>query len=179
VKNSLRISSSPLSGILSGFALLVIASCQSTSTLDTDAIIRATQHIPAHFEHEEVDALVEIFTDTAAILTSPFQQIQGAEEIRSYWSRYINPISMHIQHHGFYPDAATCRQEPRIPEPLRNLITLPTKAVDPDQPTVIQWADWKLTYEAEDGVIREEDQPCLIVWISGPAGWRIQWMAKG
>lgn len=167
-----------LSGLLlSGYLLSALSSCQSTSSLDTDSILRATQGIPSYFEHEEVDALVDIYSDSAMIVSGPLQNIQGKEQIKAYWSRYLNPLHMHIRHLGFYSDVEACRQETSIPAYLIHLLQLQSDPKAMAHEAVIQWAEWDMNYEAEDGVIRQIKQPCLIIWKSGPVGWRIEWMA--
>lgn len=162
-----------------GLCLLVMSGCQSTTSLDTDAIIRINGQMMAQFQQEQHQELSAIFSDSVEIRIPGNYQTSGNQMIQAYWKRFVNPVDLTIKHMKFFSSAADLLADTDLPATLKHLATVDTTFSAHTNQSVYQWALWRLEYESEDGVIRHDSHPTLLLWQDEQqTGWRINWMAQ-
>lgn len=158
--------------------LLVFWGCQSVDSLDTDAIIRINRQMCTQFQQEQHQELTSIFSDSAMLIIPGNYQVIGKQMIQAFWNRYINPVDLTIKHLNFYSSAADVILDANIPVALKNLVIDDSISSNQTAQSVYQWVDWRLEYESEDGVIRHETHPTLLLWRDDETGWRIDWIGQ-
>ncbi len=163
--------------VISG--LLLLPGCQSAYGPDTDAIIRINQQMCTQFRQEQVLELTAHFADSVNVIIPGSPMWQGKPVLQAYWSRYLNPIHLSIQHIRFFAVEDILEGNTDLPPSLLALLPNMEPLQNRTPPVLYQWSDWNLQYEAEDGVIRSESHPTLLQWTDdADSGWRITWMAQ-
>jgi hypothetical protein len=168
-----------LFGLCGSICLFCSSGCQSTYGPDTDAIIRINQQMCTQFRQEQVLELTNLFVDSVKLSLAGAPALKNKQVIQAYWSRYLNPIDLSIRHVRFFNAAEITEGTTGLPLPLITVLSGINFEEKAELRSVIQWSDWQLQYEAEDGVIRSENHPTLLQWTDdATSGWRITWMGQ-
>lgn len=159
--------------------IVVFGGCQSTDSLDTDAILRINRQMRTQFQQEQHADLAALFTDSIQLVMPGHYQAGGKPMVLAYWNRYLNPIDLTINHLKFYSDTTEILSDADVASRLKSVLSSHTQVHNPQTQSVYQWVDWQVEYESEDGVIRLEAHPTLLLWVDDlDTGWRINWMAQ-
>ncbi|MCF8237155.1 MAG: hypothetical protein K9I85_03300 [Saprospiraceae bacterium] len=153
--------------------------CQSTYGPDTDAIIRINQQMCTQFRQEQIQELTDLFADSVKLSLPGSPILKNKQVLQTYWTRYLNPIDLSIRHVKFFGQGDITDSSTDLPMPLMTILSGINYKDKAELRSVIQWTEWQLEYEAEDGVIRSESHPTLLQWTDDDeSGWRITWMGQ-
>lgn len=159
--------------------MVIWSACESADSMDTEAIIRINQQMSTQFQQEQHAELTSLFADSAILIVPGNYQVIGKQMIQAYWTRYLNPLDLTINHLNFYSTAQDVAQDATISLRIKSLLPADSIASDKTVQSVYQSVDWELSYESEDGVVRHEVHPTLLLWRDDEQrGWRIDWMAQ-
>jgi hypothetical protein len=159
---------------------LALSACQPGNNAHQEEIERLSRLMERHFEDQQWGELCAYFQDTAIIAAPGGYRIQGREMHLAYWRRYFLPLGFRSLTRGVSAKPEELQRLDEWPSTFQPLPGHLPEGPGAETQSLYHWADWTLRFEGEDGVIRQEAFPVLLIWKRQPEhGWQIVYLFQG
>lgn len=154
--------------------------CRQEGGVHREEIERLSRQIGRHAEEQQWSELVTAFADTAILASPGGYRVRGRDVLQAHFKRYFLTREFVWETRGLSDTNEALSGSDDWPAAFRQLpaefpLTPPEGSL-----MLYQWADWTVRFEGEDGVIRQEAFPVLLVWKRQPEhGWQVVYLFQG
>lgn len=167
---------------LSAIILLVsmVISCQQEGGVHREEIERLSRQMGRYAEEQQWPELVTAFSDTIVLASPGGYRVSGREVLQAHFKRYFLTREFAWETQGLSDSYQELAETAGWPPAFRQLPRDFPFSKPEGGLILYQWADWTLRFEGEDGVIRQEAYPVLLVWKRLPEhGWQVVYLFQG